>query len=1174
MSPPSIWLRCHYCRNTFKGEHGLEKHLIYKDKCRARHERRMAARPETPHHHVASSTLQSQTPLPPDPNPNENTAPHTEDATFADSIVELELPQPDSRDDTSVAGESTSEAPSNSIPDQPAPRKKHGYATIETHPNAARVLRWEAPRVFAILDNPLEQPSSFETGEWLCELPISNADRDRYFMIERHKKGILFENTTQLYWHVDALPHGPDWSHRNMKVSTREGSETFDLWKRSSLEAVEALIGDVNFDGKIRYAPEQHFRITPDGRRVRVWSEACTGDWWWRTQDKLGPNATIASVLLATDETHLSLICGNRKAWPVYITIANIDKDVRKCTSERAMLLIGYIPAPDLAFITNPEERRQKKWEVYHAALNEILAPLRRASSTGIEMVCADGGVRRVYPIVAGHMADFKEQCLAACVRESRCPICEVPSNIRGDGQGDAKLRTRLQTLEAWRHARRGYTFTQQNLGLRPTRPYWANLPFATGHMSFVPDALHQMHQGVFKDHMLARWRRLIGNDTVDKRLMGMPRFPGIRHFKEGISHFFTAQWTGTESREAAKVFLPMVAGTQPTNAVGAARCVMDFAYRAHLPQLDDDDLDAMESDLAEFHDLKDIFISEGALQTEQGWHGIPKIHMLSHYVQLIREYGTIDGYSTDISERLHIDYVKVPYRASNKVDPIEQMITLLQRQEAWAMQRKRLEDRGLIAKREPRSRATREDKDEAEKPEVFEDEGDNDEEETDNVDMEEMGNTDKQCHNPDAKLHPDPTIRLAKRPSKPSVTGQEIMLAHRAPGFLDAAKRYVSSLPGGEEHGQLLDDDFYFGVWTKFTLVHKPLPFAPLVGPKNDLVRARPARISQRIARQRPSVFDTVLVEHDPEAHGMRRYCAARVRVIFRLPRFCHELTSEPLAYVELFNQLTSPTITPHRLFQTSHRVRDLKRITRVVPLSDIRMACHLVPQLDPYTRHCIQIFGYRAEASSPSSLSTLQMQTAPASPYLTTSGQVSPAISSPLVPPSPASIGGISPHSTGGGLSAHSPTGLPSPSSPGGFAARFGKKKRQLSKDLLRRGPVSCEDLRIHVGGTDGGDGDGEVIYTDDPAASYADYEATTSTVAETEQEPRASARSELECTTTATFVADAPAAEVKSWDHERVFVSAESEAAEYAWDECRFGFIAPGKVPPRTSTMGLTP
>ncbi|KAG8714243.1 hypothetical protein FRC09_017834 [Ceratobasidium sp. 395] len=905
----------------------------------------MASLPKGTHPSVVAPTSEPQSSLAPGLTPSNNPPLHVDNTTQAD-ILDLEPAQSDGQANNPIVEEEIN-VPLD-VPEQPIPRKTHGYATVKTHSDAAQVLRWEQPREFVFLDNPLEQPSAFETGEWLCQLPISNADRDRYFLIERHKKGLLWENTTQLYQSVDALPHGPDWSHRNMKIQTREGSVTFDLWKRSSLEAVEALIGNKKFDGRIRYAPEQHFRVTPDGRRVRVYSKACTGDWWWRIQDALGGNATIAPVLLATDSTNLSLISGNAVAWPVYITITNIDKDVRKSTSERAMILIGYIPAPNLDFISNLEERRQKKWDVYHACLTEILAPLRKASISGIEMVCADGGVRRVYPIVAGHMADFEEQCLAACTRQSRCPICDVPAATRGDGQGDAKLRTRLQTLEALRHARRGYTLTQHNLGLRPNRPYWANLPFATGHMSFVPDALHQIHQGVFKDHMLARWRRLMGAGKVDERLMGMPRFPGLRHFKEGISRFFNGQWTGTESREAAKVFLPMVAGTQPTEAVRAARCIMDFAYRAHLPQLDDDDLDALESDLAEFHEHKDIFILEGALKSERGWNGIPKIHMLSHYTHLIREYGAIDGYSTNISERLHIDYVKMPYRASNKVDPIEQMITWLQRREAWAMQRKRLEDKGLIAKLERGPRAARGDDDESEDTEIFEDEGDNDdEEELDNEDAGQVkGNTNKQRHPTDPEFHPNPTIHHAARPSKPSVTGQEIMLTHRAPGFIDAVKNYVSNLPGGAEFGRLLDDDFRFGIWTKFTLAHEPLPFAPLVGAKNDLVRARPARVSQRISRQRPSVFDTVLVEHDPEAQGLRRYCAARVRVIFRLPHSYHELTSEPLAYVELFNQLTSPTISAHRLYQTSHSIRDLKRVTRVIPLSDIRMACHLVPQ------------------------------------------------------------------------------------------------------------------------------------------------------------------------------------------------------------------------------------
>ncbi|KAG8692783.1 hypothetical protein FRC09_010960, partial [Ceratobasidium sp. 395] len=467
MSPPSVWIRCGYCRNTYKTEPSLNRHLSQKARCRIWNENRLRRLEEETHRRINLPTAEPQTGLPVNPTPSTNAPLWVEDTLLNDAVNE-ELAESAVQNDDAAAEESENDAPPESVPvEQPAPRKKHGYATIETHADAGRVLRWERARQFTIFDNPLEEPSSFETGEWLCQLPISNADRDRYFLIERHKKGLLWENSTQLYRSVDALPHGPDWSHKNIKVSTREGSEILDIWKRSSLEAVQALIGDVRFNGRIRYAPERHFRTTPDGRRVRVRSE----------QDALGGDATIVPIFLATDETHLSLFSGNRKAWPVYLTIGNIDKDIRKSTSEHAMLLIGYIPAPDLAFISNPEERRQKKWDVYHAALAEILAPIRRAASVGVEVVCADGGVRRIHPIVAGHMADFKEQCLASCTRESRCPICDVPAETRGDGQGEAKIRTRLQTLQALNHARRGYTMTQHNLGLRPNRPYWANLP-------------------------------------------------------------------------------------------------------------------------------------------------------------------------------------------------------------------------------------------------------------------------------------------------------------------------------------------------------------------------------------------------------------------------------------------------------------------------------------------------------------------------------------------------------------------------------------------------------------------------------------------------------------------------------------------------------------------------
>ena len=61
----------------------------------------------------------------------------------------------------------------------------------------------------------------------------------------------------------------------------------------------------------------------------------------------------------------------------------------------------------------------------------------------------------------------------------------------------------------------------------------------------------------------------------------------------------------------------------------------------------------------------------------------IPKIHQMLHYAEAIRSHGTADGYNTEASERLHIDYAKEGYRASNKKDYIKQMTVWLGRQEA-----------------------------------------------------------------------------------------------------------------------------------------------------------------------------------------------------------------------------------------------------------------------------------------------------------------------------------------------------------------------------------------------------------------------------------------------------------------------------------------------------------
>src|SRR5207302_11165890 len=52
-----------------------------------------------------------------------------------------------------------------------------------------------------------------------------------------------------------------------------------------------------------------------------------------------------------------------------------------------------------------------------------------------------------------------------------------------------------------------------------------------------------------------------------------------------------------------------------------------------------------------------------------------PKMHMLSYVSSSIHRMGSPDNFSTHISELLHIENVKEVYRASNRVQYVEQML-------------------------------------------------------------------------------------------------------------------------------------------------------------------------------------------------------------------------------------------------------------------------------------------------------------------------------------------------------------------------------------------------------------------------------------------------------------------------------------------------------------------
>ncbi|KAJ7808119.1 hypothetical protein B0H14DRAFT_3091164 [Mycena olivaceomarginata] len=660
-------------------------------------------------------------------------------------------------------------------------------------------------------------------------------------------------------------------------------AEVVELWCRDPVEC--------------HYAPYRIFKRFEDGKYSnREVNEMWNADWWWEIQKLLPKGATLIPIILASDKTQLTRFSGGQQAWPVYLTIGNIDKSTRRHPSMHATVLLGYIPVAKLE-IFSKKKRSAVGYQLFHDCIRRMLQSLKKAGEDGVDMDCADGFVRKMYLILAAYIADYPEQCLVCCCGESSCPGCTCEPNCCGDVHTPhATWRCRTQTLqifEAQANREHPPEFAQQNL--RAINPFWADLPHCDIFRSMTPDLLHELHNGVF-DH-LVKWSTstMAGEEAeVDQRYRSMTPHPALCHFKKGIS--LTTQWTGTERKNMEKVFLGVLANATDQRVQLSAAGILDLSTTPILRRTVTSHSRSWTPPgwLFTITRMSSSTLRSGSTSTSTS--SISSNIMLT----LFGLAGTADGFNTEGTECLHIDLAKLGYRATNKKAHTHQMTVWLRRQESvhkfssylqWTIP-------GYIAP------STSEDADPEE---------DEDTEEQNMPDYREDAVKDSGAGRREIPAEGDdgatldeypspPPFTIAKKAAFPHVSVANIISEFHAPAFIDSLSRFLQS---------------------KSIICSSPVSLTRYLF---ACTRGGKVRVPQMVS---------LIILCSSPTNTFTGLSVARMRVIFKIPSDFGSYP-DPVAYVDWFKSLQRPVSLSSR----AHCQR-----SSIIPITEIVRSCHLIP-------------------------------------------------------------------------------------------------------------------------------------------------------------------------------------------------------------------------------------
>ena len=137
----------------------------------------------------------------------------------------------------------------------------------------------------------------------------------------------------------------------------------------------------------------------------------------------------LIPIRLASDETHLTNFSGDKRLWPVHMSIGNIRSPIRNTSIMHAWKTIVFLPIcpkrVNKILGYSIESQEIQAFQTVHDVLAHLFKPLSGTKcQTEYKMVCADGNIQLCFPTVFCWLVDHMENATIHCWSSNHCPVC------------------------------------------------------------------------------------------------------------------------------------------------------------------------------------------------------------------------------------------------------------------------------------------------------------------------------------------------------------------------------------------------------------------------------------------------------------------------------------------------------------------------------------------------------------------------------------------------------------------------------------------------------------------------------------------------------------------------------------------------------------------------------